>query len=110
MKHFTAWPRELQEVEQEYGALALKYWTSSQPVSTLRLAVSAFSLALFGKAMRTEDALFEARSFYFKAVKRMRIDLADLSSTTIDQLLVASLLMATYDVRFAPRTLHETSV
>lgn len=98
VSNFTAWPGDLQDIQSEYGACAVHYWENSSVDSTLRLAVSAFSLAKFGKAMRSMKAVREAESVYWKCVKNMRTDIENVSRKTIDPLLIATLLLAVYDV------------
>ncbi|KAJ5946479.1 hypothetical protein N7454_003318 [Penicillium verhagenii] len=96
--HFTAWPNGLQEIESEYGACALRFWEDCDSRSTLRLAVFAFALAKFGKAVRSSSAIKNAELVYWSCIKRMQAEVASVSNETIDQLLVATVLMALYDV------------
>ncbi|KAJ5279793.1 hypothetical protein N7478_005165 [Penicillium angulare] len=97
--NFTSWPGDLQEIQSEYGACALRFWEDSRKDSILRLAVSAFALAKFGRAVRSSEALKDAGVIYGKSIKRMRSEIMNLSSEMIDPLLIATLLMAIYDTR-----------
>lgn len=98
--NFTSWPRGLQEIECEFGASALHLLNHCHPRSALRLSVSAFALAKFGQAVRSDEAIRKAEVVYGRSIKRMQVEIAGLSSETIDQLLVATLLMGVYDVRW----------
>ncbi|KAJ5805279.1 hypothetical protein N7474_011166 [Penicillium riverlandense] len=99
VEHFTAWPDDLFDIGLEYGTYALQYWTCAATNSSLQLAVSAFSLAVFGLARNVNQALGDADRVYGKSIARIREEIANLSNGTIDQLLVATLLMASYDAR-----------
>lgn len=98
--NFTIWPKQPRdgEVRNEYGAYALCFWNSSPQDSTLRLSLSALSLVIFGRAMHSKKAFESAHYFYWRSIRSMRKEIANLSDQTIDQLLVATLIMATYDV------------
>ncbi|KAJ6006198.1 hypothetical protein N7451_004142 [Penicillium sp. IBT 35674x] len=87
----------LQEIESEFGASALRLLNYCHPHSALRLSVSAFALAKFGQAVRSDGAMENAEVVYGRSIKRMQVEIASLSSETIDQLLVATLLMGVYD-------------
>ncbi|KAJ5604454.1 hypothetical protein N7510_009608 [Penicillium lagena] len=97
VEHFTAWPDDFFDIGLEYGTYALRYWTCAAPNSSLQLAVSAFSLAVFGLARNVNRALGDAERLYGKSIARIREEIAAPSNRTIDQLLVAILLMANYD-------------
>lgn len=100
VENFTAWPNDLLDIGHEYGSYALCHWNRARPDSSLHLAVSAFSLAVFGLARRVNKALEEADEFYARSVMKTRKEIKELSKETIDQLLVATMLMASYDVCF----------
>lgn len=101
--NFTSWPSGLQEIESEFGASALRLWDHCHPRSALRLSVSAFALAKFGQAMHSDEAIKIAEVVYGRSIKRMQVEIASLSSETIDQLVVSTLLMAVYDVCWKTR-------
>lgn len=90
------------DVGGEYSAHALRHFTRVSEDSSLRLAVTAFSLAVFGLGRRVKEALEAADKIYAMSVAKVRREIVELSSETIDQILVATVLMATYDVRFNP--------
>ncbi|KAJ5587654.1 uncharacterized protein N7459_003419 [Penicillium hispanicum] len=97
VRNYTAWPNDLNGIDYEYGVYALHYFNSTASDSTLQLAVSAFSLAIFGRAMHFDKALKNSQVSYSRSIRRMRADITTLSNETVGQLLVATLLMATYD-------------
>jgi hypothetical protein len=97
--NYTRWPKGLVETGYEYGAYALCNWDCALPGSSLRLAFSALSLAIFGRANHLEQALEAAERSYVKSIHIVRNDIKTLSNETIDQLLVTTGLMGSYEVR-----------
>ncbi|KAF2670193.1 hypothetical protein BT63DRAFT_454375 [Microthyrium microscopicum] len=95
--HFAAWPTDLFEFGHEYGSYALCYWNCVDSGSSLYSALSAFSLALFGQAKHSNEALDHADKFYGKSIIKTQQEIKKLSSDNIDQLLVAISLMAIYE-------------
>ncbi|KAK5725836.1 hypothetical protein LTR15_004026 [Elasticomyces elasticus] len=65
---------------------------------TLRLTISAFSLAVFGRARCVDEAMAKASLACSKAVSQMRQDLTHLTEELADELILATMLMAKYDV------------
>ena len=100
IENFTAWPNDLVDFGHEYCTHALRHWNHTQPDSGLHLAVSSFSLAVFGQAKRCDKALQAADKFYARWIIRARGEIEELSEEKIDELLIATMLMAGYDVRF----------
>jgi hypothetical protein len=98
--NFAVWPNDLLEIGHEYGSYALCYWDRVQPNSCLHLALSAFSLALFGRAKCMNTALKSADNFYAQSIIKIQKEIKELSSETIDQLLVVVMLMGIFHVRY----------
>ena len=84
---------------EEFGTYALRHWVHAPSNSSLHLAVSAFSLAVFGQARHVDQALVDADKFYARSVVKTRREVEQLSNETVDQLLATTALMASYDVR-----------
>jgi hypothetical protein len=97
---FTAWPGDLFDVSLEYGAHALCDWDHARPDSSLHLAVSAFSLAIFGRVKHLNNAVRDAHRYYSRSCVRIGQEIQELSNENIDQVLTATMLLATYDVGF----------
>lgn len=102
---FTAWPEDLFDVSLEYGAHALCDWNHAQPDSSLHLAVSAFSLAIFGRVKFLNNAVRDAHRYYSRSCVSIRKEIQELSNENIDQVLTATMLLATYDVCFCRKLL-----
>lgn len=95
---FATWPTELLDFGQEYGSFALGRWSDAGMDTSLHLAVSAFSLAAFGRAKRLDVAIQNAKRVYSEAMTRTREEIARLSNQNIDQLLIATAMMGSYHV------------
>jgi hypothetical protein len=96
--NFTGWPDSLLDLGHEYGAHALNHWKNVQPGSSLYMALSAFSLAVFGLARHSNEALEKADKLHTQGITNTRKEIEITSNRAIDQLLVATTLMASYDV------------
>lgn len=97
---FTAWPEDLVDVSLEYGAYALCGWDYAHQDSSLHLAVSAFSLAIFGRVKHLNNLERVAHRYYARSCVQIRKEIQGLSNENIDRVLTATMLLATYDVCF----------
>ncbi|KAH8695286.1 hypothetical protein BGW36DRAFT_453183 [Talaromyces proteolyticus] len=97
IKTFTKWPDDLLDISLEYGAYAIYNWDSLRPDSSLHSAVMSFSLAMFGQVQRSSEIVESSRKYYSQSCTHIRRDIQDLSDKTIDQLLMATMLLDTYD-------------
>lgn len=98
--NFTGWQNHLHDVGHEYGSYALCHHELTQPDSSIQLALTAFTLAVFGQAKHLNEALEIADTFYAKSIAKMRREIRELSCDTIDRLIVATALMGSFDVCF----------
>jgi hypothetical protein len=98
VENFTFQLGELPDIGHEYGNHTLSYWDNTEPDSSLSLAVSAISHAVFGRAKRLSPALEDAEKHYAKSVVKTRSQIKEVSNETIDQLLITIMLMANYEV------------
>ncbi len=97
-QNFAISPRDLPEIGHGYLSYSLHHWDRAQLDSSLRLALSAFSLAVFGQVNHIKNALEQADRLYIKSVNKMQAELTDLSADRIDHLIVATMLMTNYEV------------
>lgn len=96
--NFADWPKDLRDIGHEYGTYALCHWNHAQPDSSLHLALSAFSLAVFGQGKSVKEAVKKADQFYVRSIIKIRKEIKHLSNETIDQALAATTLMSGYEV------------
>lgn len=100
IENLASWPNDLLDVGQEYGAGARYHSRCAEETeSSLHLAVSAFSLAMFGRANNAYEILQRAERFYARSITELRRELKVLSNNMIDQLLIATMILSKYDVR-----------
>jgi hypothetical protein len=97
MQNFAAWSLEA-EINNIDGSFVLESWYQAKPDSSLRLAVSAYTLALYGRLKKVNKALDYGQRFYVHGAMKMRQEIKELSNSDIDQLLLTTMIMATYDV------------
>jgi hypothetical protein len=86
------------DVSRNYLTYALCHWDCVGPGSSLQLAVSAFSHAVFWRKMHATKALEYADRFYARTIIRTQKEIKELSNEKIDHLVVATLLMTNYEV------------
>lgn len=99
IENLASWPNDLFDVGQEYGAGARYHSRCAEETeSSLHLAVSAFSLAMFGRANNANEILQRAETFYARSITELRRELEVLSNDMIDQLLIATMILSKYDV------------
>ena len=92
---------DLPDFGHEYNAYVLSYWARAQPGSSLHLALFAFSHALFGRANHVLKAIENADRAHARALVKMQDDMEDMNGVSdemIDQLLVTTMLMSSYQV------------
>ena len=92
---------ELPDFGHEYGSYVLFYWNRARSDSSLHLALSALSHAVFGRARQVSQALEQAKRIHAQAIVSTKKDMNEVSEETIDQLLVAIMLMGSYAVCFS---------
>lgn len=97
-KNFSAWPVEMPDIGCDYLTYALGNWNRAGPGSSLQLAVSAFSHAVFFRQMRVSKAAEDADRFYARSIIQTQKEIKELSNERIDHLVVATLLMTNYEV------------
>lgn len=100
-ENLTSWPKDLWDIGQEYGAAGARYISSckEEPATSIELAVSAFSLVIFGRVKKAYEVLHRAESVYSRSITQLRKELSRLSNDTIDNLLVATIILSKFDVR-----------
>jgi hypothetical protein len=89
---------ELPEFGHEYLQYVLYYWNRTRPGSSLHLALSAVSLAVFGKARGVGQAVEDAERIHEQTIVSTKKVMSEVSDETIDQLLLAIMLMGFYEV------------
>ncbi len=100
MEHFALRPDHLPDIGLEYGSYVSLYFEQAAPESILHLALSAFSHALFGRAKQVPRALRDAERLYAMAIAKMNKEVQSPSTEAPDQLLIATMLMGSYEVCF----------
>ncbi|KAK0615710.1 hypothetical protein B0T17DRAFT_351540 [Bombardia bombarda] len=125
VRGFTSQPDDsrLPDIAHDYNTYALCHWNqASAGSSPLYLAVSAFSLAVFGRARGESRALGDAAGFYAKSVAATQRELRRLAMTgtgtgpdieadvLIDQLVVATMVMGSYEFTVQEKQRHSQSL
>jgi hypothetical protein len=99
-RYFASWPNDDQlDVGQEHSTYTFSDWDRAQPDSSVRLAWSALTLALFGRIRRSDAALRRSETLYAQSIVSMREELKNLTPETFNQVLVATRLMGTCEIR-----------
>ncbi|KAH8889127.1 hypothetical protein GQ53DRAFT_825885 [Thozetella sp. PMI_491] len=96
-EHFLDWPFDMPDIGRDYMAHVLDHWHRADENSCLRLALSALSLAFFGRGRGAPAALEDADKCYSAGIGKAQNELRGLSADTLDNLIVATLLMTTYE-------------
>lgn len=96
--NFTEWPEDLLGMGHDYGTYATYYLDRSKLGSSLHLAVSAMSLAVFGLGTGAGEALDIAKRSYAQCIMKIQKEINVLDNETINHLLITTKLMATYAV------------
>lgn len=89
--------------EDDYGSYAVLHWNHARPDSCLRLAFLAFTHAVFGRGKWSNLAIENANKYYCNALTSLRVAMKDLNKVAtedIDQLLITTMLMASFEVYF----------
>ncbi|KAJ5309209.1 hypothetical protein N7508_004588 [Penicillium antarcticum] len=95
----------LVEPGQEFVSHVLPYWEYAEPDSSLRLAMTAYSNAVFGRSKGVRSALCLAEKAYMKTVEQTLEEMKTLSANKIYQVVLAMMLMGSYEnVMFSLRT------
>ena len=92
---------DLPDIGHEYGNYVLFNWVRARPGSSLHVALSALSHAVFGRARHENKALEnagKAQALSIVKTSKEMMEVKQVSSQSIDQLLVATMLMGTYEV------------
>ena len=96
--HFAAWPSNLADIDRGYEAYVLDQRNRAQPDSSLHLALLAYALATFGRNKSIPKALEIAHKFYSRSIATTQHEINELSNRNIDQLMIATLLLTSYEV------------
>ncbi|KAL6887041.1 hypothetical protein GGI43DRAFT_417508 [Trichoderma evansii] len=81
----------------EYSSHVLHHWELAEPGSCLRLALTAYSHAVIGRNRGVRQALSLAQKVYAKAVREIQKATRRISGDTIDQVMLAMMLMGSYE-------------
>jgi hypothetical protein len=107
-KNYVFEIHEIPQMSHEYFTYVPHYWSRAGTDSSLHLALCALSQALFAQSGNTHMAIDDAEKVYARAIIKTHKEMEALSSDRIDELLLAIMLMATYEVLL--RTCHENSI
>jgi hypothetical protein len=92
-QNFPAWPSDMPGIEYDYFTYALVHWDRAELGLSLHLAVSVFLRVVFWRERRVNKALEDAEGFYVRSIIKTQKEIKELSNETIDQLIVAVLLV-----------------
>jgi hypothetical protein len=87
----------LGDASLEYGSHVLYHWELSGPDSCLRLALMAYSHAVFGRNRGVRQALSLAQRVYATSVEKIQKALNRISGDTIYQVMLAMMLLGGYE-------------
>ena len=104
--NLTACPSDLPDIGHDYSAYVLCHWNRAQPDSSLHLAVSAYSLAAFGRKSRMFKTLEIADNFYAQSIVKTQHEIKEPSNESIHQLLLVTILLTNYEVCLTSRMLY----
>jgi hypothetical protein len=101
LENFMFRLEDLPDIGHEYSAYVVFHWARARPGSGLHLGLFAYSHAVFGRANHVEKALQDADRAHSQAIVTMQKEMEDfeqLPDGNIDQLLVTTMLMSSYQV------------
>jgi hypothetical protein len=101
LENFMFRLEDLPDIGHEYNAYVIFHWARARPGSGLHLGLFAYSHAVFGRANRVEKALEDADRAHSQAIVTMQKEMEDfeqLLDENIDQLLVTTMIMSSYQV------------
>ncbi|KAI1389265.1 uncharacterized protein F4822DRAFT_195033 [Hypoxylon trugodes] len=105
LKNYVFQRDEIPELAREYTYYLETYRGRDQPDSSLRLAVSAFSRAIFARATHPDTATDDAEGFFARSIAKMQDEFHGLSQENIDELLLTTMLLAHYEnMRYQSQT------
>ncbi|KAI2467975.1 hypothetical protein F4781DRAFT_432816 [Annulohypoxylon bovei var. microspora] len=97
LENFMFRDDEIPEFVREYSQYIVPYRDKAQPGSSLHLALSAVSHAVFGRAMQEEKAIEDAELLFSQSIARMQSVFSELRQDNIHEILVTTMLMAFYE-------------
>ncbi|OTB14946.1 hypothetical protein K445DRAFT_22966 [Daldinia sp. EC12] len=97
---------EIPEFAREYSYFLVDFLPKVQHDSSLYLAMSAFSHAVFGRVMQSDKSIEEAERTFARGVERVQSEIRQASQNNIDELLLATMLMADYEDVMRNQTFH----
>ena len=92
---------DLPDIGHEYGSYVIFHWVRARPESSLHLAPFALSHAVFGRANYVDKALEDADRAHAQSIVKMQEEMGEIGDSPnekIDQLLVTTMLMSSYQV------------
>lgn len=90
-----------QDSDYQGNELIIAQWSDAKLGSALDLALQAFSQIIFGRTQRVPEAIDQASQLYYQTVIKLNADLKNPAADKIDELLVATMLMGSFEVREA---------
>ncbi|KAK6431510.1 hypothetical protein LTR95_012326, partial [Oleoguttula sp. CCFEE 5521] len=88
---------DLSEPGHEYNVHVLQHWIEAKPGSSLHFALSALSLAFFGRSRHAPAAVKDAERAYCRALARTQRVVCGEEKETINHLLLTAMLMGTFE-------------
>jgi hypothetical protein len=98
VRNWTDRPSIVPDIGREYLAFVPSHWLSSEADSSLRLALAALSLTVFGRLQGVDKAITMGQSYYGRAVRNTYDEIRHLGDVDVDELVLATMLMTHYEV------------
>ncbi|KAH6653167.1 hypothetical protein BKA67DRAFT_536861 [Truncatella angustata] len=86
VRNWTDRPSDIPDIGHEYLTYIPSHWETCHTGSSLRLAVSAQSLMVFGRLHNVRQAMAEAGKYYAQAIRKTQSDIQTLAHADIDEL------------------------
>ncbi|KAI1104373.1 hypothetical protein F4804DRAFT_192916 [Jackrogersella minutella] len=97
VKNFIFRDDEIPEFAREYFHYLVAYRNKTLPDSSLHLAISALSHAVFGRAIDSDKALEDAELLFSRSIAQMQSGFQEMTQENIHELLITAMLMAFYE-------------
>lgn len=98
VQNWTDKPSVIPDIGHEYLNYIPSYLECSQQGSSLRLAVSALSLTVFGRLKGNSEATAKADEYYTQGIKKIYSDIEDINNVDVDELILATMVMTHFEV------------
>lgn len=98
MESFAFGVDDVMNTEPEYSSCITLHWRKTSSDSSLHLALSTLTHAIFGHAKQVDKAIEKAHGFYCRAVTKLHTELKNVANQEIDKFLITTMLLGSYEV------------